>query len=122
MDIQRMTVGPRMSQGVLWNGLYISSAQVAGDLDLDVAGQTVQVLETIDRLLREVGLDKTRILAVAIWLADIADYAAMNGVWDSWISKDHPPARACVAAQFSSPRIKVEMQIQAAFEKGSLQK
>jgi enamine deaminase RidA (YjgF/YER057c/UK114 family) len=113
MDIARFSKGPRMSQAVLWNGLLISAAQVASDFDLDAAGQTKQVLDKIDALLAGAGLDKNRVLSATIWLADIADYAAMNSVWDVWVSKEHPPARACVEARFSSPKIKVEIQITA---------
>jgi enamine deaminase RidA (YjgF/YER057c/UK114 family) len=113
-DISRLGIGARMSQATFWNGLLITSAQVAKDFDLDAAGQTTQVLEKIDALLSEAGLSKERVLSATIWLSDINDYAAMNSVWDSWIPKASPPARACVEARFSSPRIKVEIQITAA--------
>jgi enamine deaminase RidA (YjgF/YER057c/UK114 family) len=112
-DISRVGIGPRMSQGTIWNGLLITSAQVARDFDLDAAGQTTQVLEKIEALLAEAGLSKERILCATIWLADIGDYAAMNSVWDSWVPKGSPPARACVESRFSSPKIKVEIQIMA---------
>lgn len=113
-EIGRRGVGPRMSQAVFWNGLLVSSAQVAKDFDLDAAGQTRQVLDKIDALLAEAGLSKERIISASIWLADIADYAAMNSAWDGWVSKTAPPARACVESRFSSPKIKVEIQIMAA--------
>lgn len=114
MGITRHHKGPRMSQGVSWNGMFVTSAQVARDFDLDAAGQTREVLDKIDALLAEVGYGKSNIISANIWLADIADYAAMNGVWDAWVSAEEPPARACVEARFSSPRIKVEIQIMAA--------
>jgi enamine deaminase RidA (YjgF/YER057c/UK114 family) len=114
LPIDRLSRGPRMSQGVLWNGMLVTSAQVAADFGLDAGGQTRQVLDKIDALLAESGLDKDRILSATIWIADIADYAAMNVAWDAWVSKAHPPARACVEARFSSPKIKVEIQITAA--------
>lgn len=114
MNITRHHKGPRMSQGVSSNGLFVSSAQVAKDFDLDAAGQTKEVLDKIDALLAEVGYDKSNIMSATIWLADIADYAAMNSMWDAWVSADAPPARACVESRFSSPRIKVEIQIMAA--------
>ncbi|RLP26934.1 RidA family protein [Mesorhizobium sp. YM1C-6-2] len=114
MSITRHHKNARMSQGVSWNGMFVTSAQVAKDFDLDAAGQTREVLDKIDALLAEQGYDKSNIVSATIWLADIADYAAMNSVWDAWVSTDEPPARACVEARFSSPRIKVEIQIMAA--------
>lgn len=114
MSITRHHKGARMSQGVSWNGMFVTSAQVAKEFDLDAAGQTKEVLDKIDALLAEQGYDKSNIVSATIWLADIADYAAMNSVWDAWVSTDEPPARACVEARFSSPRIKVEIQIMAA--------
>lgn len=111
--ISRMGVGARMSQSVVWNGWLTSSAQVASDFGLDAAGQTKQILDKIDALLAEAGYGKSQILSATIWLADIADYSAMNSAWDAWVSKEHPPARACVEARFSSPKIKVEIQITA---------
>jgi enamine deaminase RidA (YjgF/YER057c/UK114 family) len=114
MSITRHHKNARMSQGVSWNGMFVTSAQVAKDFDLDAAGQTREVLDKIDALLAEQGYDKSNIVSATIWLADIADYAAMNSVWDAWVSTDELPARACVEARFSSPRIKVEIQIMAA--------
>lgn len=40
-------------------------------------------------------MGKEHVLSDTIWLADIADYAAMNKVWAVWVSPEHPPPRAC---------------------------
>jgi enamine deaminase RidA (YjgF/YER057c/UK114 family) len=114
MSALRFGIGPRMSQGVFWNGLLISSAQVAKDFELDATGQTSQVLDKIDALLTEAGLRRDQILSCNIWLADMEDYAALNAIWDAWISKENPPSRVCVETKFSSPKIKVEVQVIAA--------
>ena len=114
MSISRFGKGPRMSQAVLWNGQLLSSAQVAKDLEFDIAGQTRQVLEKIDALIAEAGLRQEHILSFNIWLSDIADYAEFNKIWDAWISKDSPPTRVCIETKFSSPKIKVKMQVFAA--------
>jgi len=111
MSISRFGKGPRMSQVVLWNGQLLSSAQVAKDLEFDIAGQTRQVLEKIDALIAEAGLRQEHILSFNIWLSDIADYAEFNKIWDAWISKDSPPTRVCIETKFSSPKIKVKMQV-----------
>ena len=62
MTIERLHVGPRMSEVAIHAGVVYLAGQVADDPSQDVAGQTRQVLAAIDRLLGEVGSDKTRIL------------------------------------------------------------
>lgn len=113
MMLQRIAAGDRMSQAIVANGFLFTAAQVARDLGADVKTQTQQVLDKIDALLAEANIDKTRVVSAAIWIADIADYAAVNEAWDAWVVKGQTPVRACVEAKFSSPKIKVEIQIVA---------
>lgn len=113
MMLQRIAAGDRMSQAIVANGFLFTAAQVARDLGADVKTQTQQVLDKIDALLAEAKIDKTRVVSAAIWIADIADYAAVNEAWDAWVVKGQTPVRACVEAKFSSPKIKVEIQIVA---------
>ena len=72
------------------------------------------VLEQVDRLLAEAGTDKTRILSAQIWLADMADFAEMNAVWDAWVPQGHTPARATGEAKLATPDYKVEVIVVAA--------
>ena len=51
VEIKRYGVGERMSQLVVAGGLAFVAGQVADDTSLDVAGQTRQILDKIDRLL-----------------------------------------------------------------------
>lgn len=113
-DIVRQQVGPRMSQAVCHAGTVYLAGQVAEDATLDAAGQTRSILDTIDRLLQQAGSDRTRILQANIYLADMADYAAMNSVWDAWVSPGHTPARATVQARLAAPEFRVEIQLMAA--------
>ena len=92
-DIKRIETGPRMSQAVIANGIVWLAGQV-GEPGASVADQTRVVLEQVDRLLAEAGTDKTRIVSAQIWLADMADFAEMNAVWDQWVPQGHTPARA----------------------------
>ena len=80
----------------------------------DAAGQTRQVLAAIDALLARAGSDKTRILRAQIFLADIADFAAMNSAWDAWVAPGHTPPRATVQAALARPGWKVEIVVTAA--------
>ena len=38
----------------------------------------------------------------------------MNGVWDEWVDKTNPPARATVEAKLVAPDYKVEIAVIAA--------
>lgn len=114
MTIKRLQIGPRMSQAVIYNGMVFLAGQVADDAKQDVSGQTKQVLAAIDALLADAGTDKTRVLSASIFLADMADFAGMNAVWDSWVSPGHTPARATVEAPLARPGWKVEIVVTAA--------
>ena len=112
--IQRFDVGPRMSEMAVHNGTVYLAGQVAGDGTQDIAGQTQQVLAAIDALLARAGSDKTKILRAQIFLKDLADFAAMNAVWESWVVAGHTPPRATVQAHLARPEWKIEIVVTAA--------
>lgn len=114
MSIRRLHTGPRYSQAVIHNGIVHLAGQVAHDTSADVAGQTQQTLAAIDTLLREAGTDKDRLLTATVYLADIADYDAMNAAWDAWVDRAHPPTRATVEARLAAPEYRVEIVVSAA--------
>jgi len=112
-EITRIDVGPRMSQGVVHNGTVYLAGQV-GTPGASVTQQTQDCLANVDRLLAEAGSDKTRILSTQIWLADMADFAEMNAVWDDWVPQGHTPTRAAGESKLAAPAYKVEIIIVAA--------
>ena len=114
MSIQRFHVGPRLSEMAVHNGTIYLAGQVAEDASQDISGQTRQILAVIDKLLAEVGSDKTKILSTTIYLADMADFAGMNAAWDAWVVSGATPPRATVEASLAKPGYKVEIQVIAA--------
>jgi enamine deaminase RidA (YjgF/YER057c/UK114 family) len=40
-------------------------------------------------MLAAAGTDKSKLLNVTIWLADMADFAAMNEIYDAWVVPGH---------------------------------
>ena len=112
--VQRFEIGPRMSQAAVHNGTVYLAGQVADDTTQDIAGQTRQVLATIDALLAQAGSDKRQILMAQIFLPDLADFGGMNAVWDGWVVAGHTPARATVQANLARPEWKIEIVITAA--------
>ncbi len=112
-DIRRIDPGPRLSEAtILGNRIYLSG-MIPEDTSQDIAGQVKQALGEIDSLLAKGGSDKARILTATIWLADIADFAAMNAVWDAWVVPGETPARATVQARLNDPKMKVEIMVVA---------
>lgn len=112
-DIKRIESGQRMSQAVTHNGTVYLAGQV-GAAGTSVTEQTQTILSQIDTLLKKSGSDKTRILYAQIWLADMADFAEMNAVWDGWVAPGHAPARATGEAKLATPDYKVEIIVTAA--------
>ena len=114
MSIQRLHVGPRLSEAAIHNGVVYLAGQVADDSSLDITGQTQQVLAAVDRLLAEAGSDKTLVLQATIFLKTLADFPGMNAVWDRWVVHGHTPPRATVEAKLAKPEYLVEVKIIAA--------
>lgn len=116
MTIERRHVGKRLSELVInrASGTAYLAGQVADDPKADVTGQTQQVLAQIDDLLYEAGTDKAKILSATIYLPDMADFGAMNAVWEAWVVPGATPARATVEARLAGPDYKVEIQVVAA--------
>lgn len=114
MTIQRFHVGKRLSEMAVHGDTIYLAGQVAEDASLDITGQTKQVLAAIEKLLAEAGSDKTKILSTTIYITDMANFPAMNTVWDAWVVQGHTPPRATVQAQLANPAYKVEIQITAA--------
>jgi enamine deaminase RidA (YjgF/YER057c/UK114 family) len=114
MAVKRINAGPRMSQGVVHGNTVYLAGLTADDPSQDVKGQTQQILDKIDRLLKEAGTDKSKLLSANIWLTDIKTWADMNTVWDKWVSPGNTPARATVEAKLAAEGLKVEIMVQAA--------
>jgi enamine deaminase RidA (YjgF/YER057c/UK114 family) len=110
--IERIDTGRRMSRIVKHNGVAYLCGQV-GDGN-DVATQTRDCLSRVEALLEKAGSSKERMLQAVIWLADMADFAAMNEVWDAWVPEGSAPARACGEAKLARPELKVEIIVTAA--------
>lgn len=111
--ILRTGADPILSKVVEYHGFIFTQGLVARDLSGDVVAQTTDILEQIDHLLEVHRTDKTRLLQAQIWLAAIDDRPAMNKVWAAWLPEGGAPARACVEAKLSDPRIRVEIMITA---------
>jgi enamine deaminase RidA (YjgF/YER057c/UK114 family) len=93
-------------------GIVYTVATAPGD---GIQAQTRKALELIDKNLADAGSDKTRMLSVQIFLADMSQKDAMDEVWNAWIGSDWEtwPQRACVGAPLHGSTL-VEIVITAA--------
>ncbi|CAI0805063.1 putative endoribonuclease L-PSP [Serratia grimesii] len=113
MNIERIDPDQRWSEAVVHNDtVYYTS--VPENLDADATAQTANALAAIDVILARVGSDKSRVLDATIFLADGADFAAMNAAWDAWVVAGSAPVRCTVQAKLMNPKYKVEIKIIAA--------
>jgi enamine deaminase RidA (YjgF/YER057c/UK114 family) len=113
--IDRIHTGPRMSKIVRHAGVaYLCGQTSSGTAIADTEGQTREVLARVDALLAEVGSDRSRLLAATVHLRDIADFAAMNAVWEAWLPAGAAPARTTVQALLASADLRVEITVVAA--------
>jgi enamine deaminase RidA (YjgF/YER057c/UK114 family) len=114
MEIKRLHVGKRLSEVAIHNGTVYLAGQVASDTTQDIIGQTREVLGHVDRLLAEAGSDKSRILSTQIYITDMANFPAMNTVWEAWVVPGATPPRATVEAKLADPACLIEFVIVAA--------
>ena len=114
MEIKRLHVGKRLSEVAIHNGTVYLAGQIASDTKQDILGQTREVLGHIDRLLAEAGSDKSRIISTQIYITDMANFPAMNTVWEAWVVPGQTPPRATVEAKLADPAGLVEIVVVAA--------
>jgi 2-iminobutanoate/2-iminopropanoate deaminase len=88
------------SPGVYGGELLFLSGQVALDpatgalIDGDAARQTDQILRSIATTLEAAGKDLSDVVRVGVYLANMADYAAMNAEYAKHFSEPYPARTA----------------------------
>ncbi|BAP41616.1 RidA family protein [Pseudomonas sp. 21LCFQ010] len=109
--IERINAGPRASQIIIAGDRFETSGMVAlkPESDTDITAQTQCVLRQLEAMLARIGVGKERVTRVQIWLSDMADFDAMNLIYDAWAA-EAPPTRACVGAQLVTPQYLIEIQ------------
>ena len=94
-------IGP-YSQAIQASGLLFCSGQIPLDPKTgemvgvgDVRAQTKRVMDNLGAVLAAGGASFATVVKTTIFLADLADFGAVNEIYGSYF-KDAPPARATV--------------------------
>ena len=115
MTIQRIHTNDRMSQIVIHSDtIYLAGQVASGAPGGTVTEQTKDILNRIEGYLTEAGSDKSKLLSATVWITDMANFAEMNAVWDSWVANGETPCRACVESKLASNKYDVEIMVIAA--------
>ena len=107
-------IGP-YSQGIVADGLLFTAGQVGldpatGDLvEGGVEAQAERALANLSAILDAAGCTWADVVKTTIFLADVADFAAVNAIYGRYVS-DPPPARSTVGigALPKGARIEIE--------------
>ena len=108
-------VGP-YSQAVKAGNLLFTAGQVPLDpatgklVEGDVAVQTEQVMKNLQAVLEAAGTNFDNVIKATVFLSDMNDFAAMNGVYGRYVGET-PPSRSAVqvAALPLSADVEIEM-------------
>ena len=109
---------PPYSSGILAgdtlfiSGIVSRDARTNQNVPGDARAQTKTVLDNVGAVLKAAGLDYKDVVSSRVYLADAADFQAMNDVYRTYFP-DAPPARATVRAGLMSLEVKVEIQCTA---------
>lgn len=113
-DIQKLSSNEVMSAVTIFNKVVYLSGQVPKNTQLDVVGQTKDILATIDQLLLEADTDKSRLLSANVYIKNLSDFPAFNAVWVDWLKGCVAPSRATIQADMVNPDWLIEIAVTAA--------
>ena len=107
------SVGIRHGDMVFVSGMTGVKPGTQDIIDGGVTVQTRQTLENIQTVLRTAGATMADVGECTVFLLDMADYAAMNGVYIEFF-RSNPPARATLAVSaLPRPAARVEIKCSA---------
>jgi 2-iminobutanoate/2-iminopropanoate deaminase len=107
-------VGP-YSQGIALDGLIFTAGQIpinpaSGEIEAEsIEDQTRQVLNNVGAVLRAAGSGLHRVVKMTVFMTDLGDFQAMNGVYAEFFPSD-PPARSAVQVAALPLGVQIEME------------
>ena len=113
-------IGP-YSQGIIAGDTLYASGQIpiipaTGEIAQgNISIQAEQVMKNVGAILEAAGTDYTKVVKTTCFLADMADFAAFNAVYEKYFTEK--PARSCVAVKTLPKNVLCEVEVIAAIEK-----
>ena len=109
-------IGP-YSQGIEMGNLVITSGQLpinpaTGEMPSDIEAQAHQSLQNVKAILEAAGTGLDKVVKTTVFLADMNDFAAMNGVYAQYFNEPYP-ARSAVAVKTLPKNALVEIEVMA---------
>ena len=107
-------IGP-YSQAIKVGNLVFTSGQIpinpaSGNIEAEgIEAQTEQVMKNLSAVLCAAGTSCQNALKTTCFLADMADFAAFNGVYAKYFTEK--PARSCVAVKTLPKNVLVEVEV-----------
>ena len=107
-------IGP-YSQGIIANGMLFASGQIpivpeTGEItEGDITEQAKQVMLNVGKILKEAGTTYENVVKTTCFLADMADFAAFNSVYEAYFTGK--PARSCVAVKQLPKNVLCEVEV-----------
>lgn len=107
-------IGP-YSQAMVTGDLVFTAGQIALDpqsmeiVPGDVSAQTERVMQNLAAILESAGSSLQRVVKTTVFLKDMGDFAAMNGVYGRHFG-EHKPARSTVEAARLPKDVLVEIE------------
>ena len=112
-------IGP-YSQAKVVNGFVFASGQIplnpaTGEVEgTTIEAQAEQVMKNVGAILKEAGVGFENVVKTTCFLAEMADFAALTGVYEKYFTGK--PARSCVAVKQLPKNVLVEVEVIAAAE------
>ena len=107
-------IGPYSQAIQAGNTIYVSGQlpidPATGAFPEGIEEQTRQSLTNVKAILNESGLDMDDVVKTTVFLADLADFAAVNEVYAEFFG-DNKPARSCVAVHQIPLNARVEIEV-----------
>jgi 2-iminobutanoate/2-iminopropanoate deaminase len=117
-DSAPAAIGP-YSQGIIAGGMVYTAGQIPLDpATMQIVGttieeQTARVFENLKAILESAGASLGSVVKTTVFLSDMGEFTAMNGVYATYFG-EHKPARSTVQAARLPRDVKVEIEAVAA--------
>ena len=106
-------IGPYSQALDLGNMVFVSGQipvdPATGHMPEGVEAQAVQALTNLKNVLAAVGLGMESVVKTVVFLADLADFAVVNGIYEKFFGAPYP-ARSCVQVAAIPKGAKLEIE------------